>query len=184
MIERVRVGQRGRTPLSLDRWRKVPGWPRYEVSTFGHIRRKSYYILDKRGVRQFIKARYYVHKLTNKDRYSRIILKGPDSCKSESIHIIVLTTFIGPRPNGKKGLHRDDDKSNNKLSNLYWGTDTDNANDAVRNGHHRNGTQGKRHSPETIAKMRKARKQWHQARGFTNETKARMSEAALRRWHQ
>lgn len=34
------------------------------------------------------------------------------------------------------GLHRDDDKSNNTVENLYWGTYSDNAHDAVRNGTH------------------------------------------------
>lgn len=50
------------------------------------------------------------------------------------VHVLVLETFVGPRPEGYKGLHRDDDPHNNHVSNLYWGTLSDNAFDRVRNG--------------------------------------------------
>lgn len=56
--------------------------------------------------------------------------------KRRRIHILVLEAFVGPRPEGMLGLHRDDDKSNNAVENLYWGTYSDNAADAVRNGTH------------------------------------------------
>lgn len=50
------------------------------------------------------------------------------------VHDLVLETFVGPRPEGMKALHRDDDSNNNHVSNLYWGTMSDNAVDRVRNG--------------------------------------------------
>jgi len=36
------------------------------------------------------------------------------------------------------GLHRDDDQRNNALTNLYWGTGSENSVDQVRNGNHPN----------------------------------------------
>lgn len=50
------------------------------------------------------------------------------------VHILVLEAFVGPRPDGMWGLHWDDDPWNNRLDNLRWGTPTDNAQDAIRNG--------------------------------------------------
>ena len=41
---------------------------------------------------------------------------------------------MGRRPLGCVALHRDDDRRNNRLSNLYWGTMRQNQADAVRNG--------------------------------------------------
>lgn len=56
--------------------------------------------------------------------------------KRYRIHILVLEAFVSPRPEGMIGLHRDDNKANNNVENLYWGTYSDNAFDAVRNGTH------------------------------------------------
>lgn len=50
-------------------------------------------------------------------------------------HTLILTLFIGPRPTGMLGLHKDDDPMNNWLDNLYWGIQQENSNDMVRNGH-------------------------------------------------
>jgi HNH endonuclease len=49
---------------------------------------------------------------------------------------IVLETFVGPRPEGQIARHGDDDPFNNSVENLCWGTHSENAHDAVRNGKH------------------------------------------------
>jgi hypothetical protein len=40
---------------------------------------------------------------------------------------MVLETYVGPRPAGLWALHRDDDVTNNDISNVYWGTPGENA---------------------------------------------------------
>ena len=52
------------------------------------------------------------------------------------VHRLVLEAFVGPAPDGMDGCHRDDDKDNNTLDNLYWGTRAENMADQVRNGRH------------------------------------------------
>lgn len=54
------------------------------------------------------------------------------------VHHLVLEAFVGPRPEGMRGLHRDDNPFNNSVGNLYWGTAQDNAFDRVRNGNDHN----------------------------------------------
>jgi hypothetical protein len=50
---------------------------------------------------------------------------------------MVLEAFVGPCPEDKHGgLHWDDDKDNNTLSNLRWGTMSENMQDQLRNGVH------------------------------------------------
>jgi hypothetical protein len=48
----------------------------------------------------------------------------------------VLEAFVGPRPDGPNivGLHDDDDPSNNAISNLSWGTQSKNLQDAYLRG--------------------------------------------------
>ena len=50
------------------------------------------------------------------------------------MHRLVLLAFVGKCPPGKQALHRDGDPSNNRLTNLYWGTPLENAADCVRHG--------------------------------------------------
>lgn len=52
------------------------------------------------------------------------------------VHHLVLLAFVGARPKGGIGCHRDDDKKNNSSANLYWGTWSTNARDRVANGNH------------------------------------------------
>lgn len=55
------------------------------------------------------------------------------------VHRLVLEAFVGPCPEGMTvGRHLDDDPNNNHISNLAWGTVSDNSKDKVRNGHHFN----------------------------------------------
>ena len=56
--------------------------------------------------------------------------------KRRSVHSLVLEAFVRPRPPGLMGLHRDDVKWHNHVSNLYWGTAADNMRDCLRNGTH------------------------------------------------
>lgn len=62
-----------------------------------------------------------------------IFTKGHER-RRRMLHILVLEAFAGPRPPGLWGLHRNDEKSDNRLSNLYWGTPVQNVADAYRNG--------------------------------------------------
>lgn len=46
---------------------------------------------------------------------------------------LVLETFVGPCPKGLQCCHRNDDKQDDRLENLYWGTPYENKLDARRN---------------------------------------------------
>jgi hypothetical protein len=50
------------------------------------------------------------------------------------IHHLILTTFVGPMPEGLEACHGDGDPANNSLSNLRWGTRASNAADRVEHG--------------------------------------------------
>ena len=50
--------------------------------------------------------------------------------------VLILETFKGLKPTPKHMCcHRDDDRSNNHIDNLYWGTPKENLEDRTRNGH-------------------------------------------------
>ena len=60
------------------------------------------------------------------------------------VHRMVCEAFNGPSPGGERVIvcHRNDVKTDNRAENLYWGTNAENAADAVRNGTATTYTQG------------------------------------------
>jgi hypothetical protein len=50
------------------------------------------------------------------------------------VHQLVARAFLGLRPEGQVTRHLDDDVMNNSISNLAYGTKSENREDAVRNG--------------------------------------------------
>lgn len=63
----------------------------------------------------------------------RLIREG-GGYEDRKLHILVLEAFVGPRPDGMVGRHKNDIKSDNRLDNLCWGTQSENAIDRVRHG--------------------------------------------------
>ena len=66
--------------------------------------------------------------------YMVVNLTDSNRRKQESVHVLVLQTFVGPRPKGLQCCHSDGDRSNNKLSNLRWDTPTNNHKDKHKHG--------------------------------------------------
>jgi len=80
--------------------------------------------LKKRGIRK-------LKCMKSKAGYLQINLRRRNT---KYLHELMLETFIGPRPKGFYALHRDDNKTNNRIDNLYWGTPKENMADMTRNG--------------------------------------------------
>lgn len=71
--------------------------------------------------------------------YPKYNLQTVDGKKNVYIHQILAKAFI-PNPNNLPVVrHLDDNKMNWDLSNLVWGTVSDNAQDAIKNGRHNYG---------------------------------------------
>jgi hypothetical protein len=69
---------------------------------------------------------------TNNDGYRLVHLNG----RLVYVHRLVLETWRGPCPPGREARHLDGDASNNRLTNLRWGTHAENTWDVIRHGHH------------------------------------------------
>lgn len=69
-----------------------------------------------------------------KKRYQSVRIKGDIKFSWHLIHRLVLLHFIGPCPEGMECRHLDGDDTNNRLSNLKWGTPLENAADKKLHG--------------------------------------------------
>ncbi|WP_301121090.1 NUMOD4 motif-containing HNH endonuclease [Mycolicibacterium fortuitum] len=115
--------------LDGEIWEPIPGYEElYAVSNHGRV--KS---LDKFGRRPRILRQNVKHH-----GYRTVCLYQHSRQRRFMIHRLVLEAFVGPCPDGMECCHNDGNTSNNHLSNLYWGTRIDNAQDRIRHGtnHH------------------------------------------------
>ena len=111
-------------------WRDVEGWP-YLVSDDGKVWSRS----SKRLLTPYRDAAGYL----------QITLMSNKVARKERIHVLVLEAFVGPRPAGAVCCHANDVKTDNRVTNLYWGTTKTNGRDCVNNGNNVN--RNKTHCP-------------------------------------
>jgi hypothetical protein len=111
-------------PNLEEEWRRIPFNGNYEVSNLGNVR--SW--INNRG-----ETRREPRLLTqsrNHRRYHVVGLAG----RQYRVHRLVALAFLGEGRPGEIVRHLDDNKSNNRLANLAWGSHTDNAADRIANG--------------------------------------------------
>lgn len=111
----------------------------YSVSDHGNVR-SEYRLVTYAGRWGRETTRPYRERLIrprlDSAGYSRVGLSREGQVKDYRVHALVLEAFT-PKPELRSTphvRHLDDDKQNNHLSNLAWGTAADNAADAKRNG--------------------------------------------------
>ncbi len=123
-------------------WKPVKNYPGYEISDEGQVR--SYRVRNRNKITGFIEGyvisnNYILLKPQlsgNKScQYKQITLYNENGRINKLIHILVLEHFASPSDKSF-GLHKDDNRDNNHIDNLYWGDKQDNANDKMKNGHY------------------------------------------------
>ncbi|MBB0990059.1 hypothetical protein G6009_00955 [Dietzia sp. SLG510A3-30A2] len=119
-----------------EEWRQVVGYEGiYEVSNRGRVRSVDREVTSTSGQRYVVPGQS--RKITvRKDGRHTVSLCRDGAHVYRNVHKLVAEAFIGPCPEGALVLHFDDDRSNNHVENLRYGTHGDNRFDSVRNGTH------------------------------------------------
>ena len=114
-------------------WKKIPGFSGvYEVSIRGRVR--SFKCGGERLLKPSVSG-------SRRGRYPHVILCQDGVRTSRTIHVLVLTAFVGSRPCGYVSRHLNDVKTDNRLKNLRWGSTKENRADAKRNNRYPVGIQ-------------------------------------------
>lgn len=116
----------------------IPGHTAYRVSRCGRVQT----CLRRVGPRGWSRTDHWqdIKGYAWKDWYRCFVLRRDTGGYSRiNLHVLLMRIFVGPCPAGHEVCHRDDDKTNNSLDNLYYGTHSQNIRDAVRNGHMKQG---------------------------------------------
>lgn len=124
----------------MPEYRSEPGVPHRQVGDDGTVWSNSprgpQASMVRRGAWRLLKQR------PGKDGYPVVSMQG----HPVYVHDLVLRTFVGPRPSRRhQGCHRDSNKLNNHLTNLYWGTRKQNARDKRQHHTHPSGERNGRH---------------------------------------
>lgn len=121
-----------------ERWLPVVGYEGlYEVSDHGRVRSVDRTIVGSDGVRQRHSGQMLVQGTNSTCEHRLVKLRsGHQRRVARYVHRLVLEAFVGPCPEGHEVCHNDGDPTNNHVSNLRYGTVSDNRYDSVRHGTH------------------------------------------------
>lgn len=112
-------------------WKPIAGYEGYyEVSSYGNVR--SLDRLDSLGRRR---AGTILKPQNLKSSYGKVDLRRNGTVKQYRVHKLVAITFFGDRSSeGLIVLHGPNGYTDNSVSNLSWGTHSDNEYDKQRDG--------------------------------------------------
>lgn len=123
------------TLLENEEWRPVVGYEGvYSVSNYSRVYVHPRKANGRNGGVRLLKGRI-LRPTTDKKNHWYVGLTKDSKVKYKYIHRLSLEAFVGPPPaEASECCHGDDDPNNNHISNLRWGTRSDNANDMMKNG--------------------------------------------------
>ena len=111
----------------LKQWKEAPGFPDYEISDEGDVRRAK----PGRGavVGKIVKP------WIDKDGRLSVTIRTGGETKTVRPSRLVAIAFIGPPPfDGAEACHWNGKPSDNRVKNLRWDTDAGNKADMIRHG--------------------------------------------------
>ena len=116
----------------MEIWRDIEGYEgMYQVSNEGRVRSLDRTITFKDGRKRIFKGQILKQQLAN--NYNKVDLQINKYKHSFNVHRLVAAAFI-PNPENLSDVnHKDENKLNNKCSNLEWISHIDNCNYGDRN---------------------------------------------------
>lgn len=134
-----------------EEWRPVVGYEGlYEVSNLGRVRSLERYVIRHGGLASGrpLKIHGRIRKLIEQPPwgYPVVSLSKDGVPTKDYVHRLVLGAFVGPCPEGEEVRHLDGNQRNPKLTNLAYGTSSENRLDTIRHGTDHNSR--KTHCPQ------------------------------------
>ena len=112
--------------INTEQWKDIPGYEgRYQASTLGRIRSVNRVVFSRNRYTGAPFERRLKGQLLRPGAYSKTghlsVVLG-HKAHGSPVHQLVLKTFVGEPPPGTEVLHSNGDPTDNRLSNLRYGT--------------------------------------------------------------
>jgi HNH endonuclease len=117
----------------MENWKSVVGVVGYAVSDLGRIKST----IPRKGGRAMVNDGLltgWIQEVRSGYKRQLVAFRQDKKTIIKRVHHVVLDAFIGLRPFGMEALHKNGDSLDNRLTNLRWGTHSDNMQDSVRHG--------------------------------------------------
>lgn len=119
-------------------WKDIPEFEgRYQASDQGRIRSLSRKVAGKNPYTNKPFSRTVSGCILKPGRYTKnghvsvVLGRGQNG---SPVHQLVMLTFVGPKPYGMEVLHRNGDPTDNRLTNLHYGSRSENIIDVYYQG--------------------------------------------------
>lgn len=120
-----------------EHWLPIVGYEGlYEVSNQGRVRSLDRKEDSGRGSSR--PRRGQILKPRLRSGYISVHLSRLGIAVDRTVHSLVMEAFSGPRPDGMQVRHGNGDRTDSRLSNLSYGTQSDNEQDKLQQGRNRN----------------------------------------------
>lgn len=149
--------------MTSEVFKEIPGWPEYEISTNGVVRR----VTKACGATVFKPLKWQILKTG----YAKVSLCRNSKRREYLVHRLVAMTFIG-EPGSLDVCHCDGDKLNNSLANLRIDTRKGNMADQIAFGLTPRGERcgSNKYTTEQVLALRKRMDGGQNVRALSRET--------------
>lgn len=121
----------------MEIWKDIKGYEGlYQVSNYGNVKSLNYLRTGKERI---------LKQGTRKGGYKRVALCNNGEMKFYLVHRLVAEVFLENPRNLPQVNHKDENSSNNHVSNLEWCTPKENSNYGTRNKRIGNAHKGEKH---------------------------------------
>jgi len=116
-----------------EQWLAIPGYEGfYEVSNLGRVRSMDRAVGHPINGKISLKGKVLIQSLSSDGLYFVVSLCKEGQQKTYAVHKLVASTWLGPRPTGTEICHGPAGQKNNAVSNLRYGTRSENQLDCRR----------------------------------------------------
>lgn len=121
--------------MILEIWKPICGYETlYEISNLGNVKSLSrIYFSGRNNSTKKVIGSYIMKPRYTKVGYCRVVLTKNGVSKDKYIHRLVAETFLPNSDNLTDVNHINENKHDNRVENLEWGSHVDNCNYGTRN---------------------------------------------------
>ena len=121
----------------MERWKDVVGYEGfYQVSDLGRVRSVDRVVRHPKGGPSLRKGQIKSQVLTSRYGHLGVHLSKNGVGRSVHVHRLVAAAFLGPCPEGQQVRHGPNGVTDNSVSNLCYGTRSQDGLDKRRDGTH------------------------------------------------